>query len=140
GVRLTEQLTTVLRMRLVEDRSLELEAFVRPAPGAPLFPPGAGPRDVIVSRDGKRGYVRRDLGEEHAVVRAALARLPLDAAIEGPPLCFAIADLDAALDVVAAVQQPPPGIEAEWVDGRPSITSAASPAQLRVQVQARRDW
>ena len=140
GSRLAAQPTTVLRMRLVEDRTLEAEVFVRPAPGAPLFAPGAGPRDVIVSTGESRGYVHRDLGEELVQVRVALARLPLETAIEGPPLCFTVQELDAALALVAAVQQPPPGIEAEWVDGRPSITSSGGPAQLRVQVQARRDW
>jgi len=140
GARLAAQTTTVLRMRLVEDRTLELEAFVRPAPGAPLFAPASGPRDVIVAHERGRGYVRRDLGEEHATVRAALARLPLDAAIEGPPLCFSIGDLDAALALVAAVQQPPPGIEAEWVDAKPTIVSSGGPEKLRVHVQERRDW
>jgi superfamily II DNA or RNA helicase len=140
GARLAEQTTTVLRMRLVREVSLEVEVFVRPAPGAPLFPPGVGPRDVMVQRNGARGYVRRDIGNEHVHVRSALARLPLDTAAEGPPLCFTIDDLDAALTLVACVQQPPPGIEAEWVDTRPTIISAGGLAQLRVHVDAKRDW
>jgi superfamily II DNA or RNA helicase len=140
GTRFAPDLVVVLRARLVEDRSLELEAFVRPAPGAPLFPAGSGPRDVMVLRDGERGYVRRDIGGEHVLVRSALARLPLDAAIEGPPMVFSISELDAALTLVAALQHPPHGIEAEWVDGRPTIVSSGGPEQLRVHVQAKRDW
>ncbi|HEY5921244.1 MAG TPA: SNF2-related protein, partial [Kofleriaceae bacterium] len=140
GARLPAELTTVLRMRLVGDATLEVEVFIRPAPGAPLFPPSVGPRDVMVQREGVRGYVRRDIGDEHVRVRAALARLPLDAAIEGPPLCFAIDDLDAALALVACIQEPPPGIEAEWIDARPTIVSSGGPAQLRVHIDANRDW
>src|SRR5690606_3198951 len=97
-------------------------------------------RDVIVVRDGQRGYVRRAIDDEHALVRAALARLPLESAVEGPPLCFAIADLDAALAFVDAIQQPPPGIEAEWIEAKPTITRSGGPADLRVRVQEKRDW
>jgi superfamily II DNA or RNA helicase len=140
GARLAEQTTTVLRMRLVRDACLEVEAFIRPAPGAPLFPPGVGPRDVMVQRDGVRGYVRRDIGNEHVRVRSALARLPLDGAVEGPPLCFAIDEVHAALTLVARVQNPPPEIEAEWIDARPTILSSGGPAQLRVQIDAKRNW
>ncbi|HEY5949919.1 MAG TPA: DEAD/DEAH box helicase [Kofleriaceae bacterium] len=140
GARYSEDTTTVLRMRLVRDSCLEVEVFVRPAPGAPLFPPGVGPRDVMVQRDTGRGYVRRDIGNEHVRVRSALARLPLDGAVEGPPLCFAIDDLDAALTLVATVQNPPPGIEAEWLDAKPMIVSSGGPAQLRVHVETKRDW
>ncbi|HEX5064191.1 MAG TPA: DEAD/DEAH box helicase, partial [Kofleriaceae bacterium] len=140
GAQLAANTTTVLRMRLVRGATLEIEVFVRPAPGAPLFPPNAGPRDVMVQRDGARGYVRRQLGEEHAQVREALARLPLESAVEGPPLCFTIDDVDAALTLVAAVQTPPPGVEAEWIDARPTILSSGGPPQLRVHIDTKRDW
>ncbi len=144
GVRLDAKTVTVLRMRLVRDATLEIEAFVRPAPNAPLFPPASGPRDVMVIRpdgSGVRGYVRRDISSEIALVRGSLARLPeLDVAEEGPPLCFSIADPDAALALVARVQNPPPGIEAEWIDVRPTIYSAPTTESLRVKIDAKRDW
>ncbi|NVB82631.1 MAG: DEAD/DEAH box helicase [Kofleriaceae bacterium] len=144
GVRLDAKLTTVLRMRLVRDGALEIEAFVRPAPHAPLFPPASGPRDVMVIRpdgSGVRGYVRRDISSEIAIVRGSLARLPeLDVAEEGPPMCFSIADPDAALALVARVQTPPPDIEAEWVDVRPTVYSAPPTESLRVKIDAKRDW
>jgi superfamily II DNA or RNA helicase len=140
GDRLGEAPTVVVRLRLTPEATLELEAFVRPAAGAPLYSPGAGPRDVMVVRDGVRGYVRRDLGSELAHVRSLIARLPIDGAEEGPPLCFRIDDVDAALDVVAAVQHPPPGLEAEWLDARPSIVRSGGPAALRVQVDHDRNW
>ncbi|MGE0872984.1 MAG: SNF2-related protein [Kofleriaceae bacterium] len=140
GAQLAAQPVTVVRLRLTADGGVELDVFVRPAPGTPLYPPGAGPRDVLIVRDGKRGYVRRDLGGEHVFVRNALEALPLRNADEGPPLCFKISELDDALELVAAVQQAPPGLEVEWVDVKPVIVSASASSDLRVRIQARRDW
>jgi SNF2 family DNA or RNA helicase len=105
-----------------------------------MFPPGAGPRDLPLVRGGERGYARRDLGGEPARARALLARLPLDTAEEGPPWCFQIADPQAALALVAALQEPPPGLEAEWVEAPPSIARAPGAEALRVKIEHRRDW
>jgi superfamily II DNA or RNA helicase len=138
GAQLDAELVTVVRVRLV-GATLELEMFVRPAPGAPLFAPGAGPRDVLLLRDGRRGYVKRALTDELALARGALARLPLETAEEGPPGCFRL-EGDAALDLVQALAAPPPGIEAEWVDARPTILSSPAPNHLRVQIDRKRDW
>ncbi|MBS1124378.1 MAG: SNF2/helicase domain protein, partial [Deltaproteobacteria bacterium] len=138
---------TVVRLRLLPDVTLELELFVRPGPGAPLFAPGAGPRDVLLARapggpggGDQRGYVRRDLGSELARARAALMTLPIDGAEEGPPQCFRIADRDAALQLVSALQTPPDGLEAEWVDARPVVSGTVGPDALRVHVERKRDW
>jgi len=139
GKQLGADLVTVVRVRLVADVTLELELFVRPGPGAPLFPPGVGPREVMVVRDGERGYVRRDLGDEAPRARGLLARLPLDGAEEAPPGCFHV-EGDAALALVAALQAPPEGLEAEWVTPRPSIAPSIGPAALRVHVDRDRDW
>jgi superfamily II DNA or RNA helicase len=138
GAPIAGELTTVVRVRLV-GATLELEVFVRPAPGAPLYAPGAGPRDVLLVQDGKRGYVKRALSEELAIARAALARLPLGDAEEGPPGCFTL-EGDAALTLVAALAELPPGIEAEWLDARPSILSSPTPNNVRVQIDRKRDW
>ncbi|MGE0546122.1 MAG: SNF2-related protein [Kofleriaceae bacterium] len=140
GSQLAAQPVTVVRLRLVADGSVELDVFIRPAPGTPLYAPGAGPRDVLIVRDGKRGYVRRDTAGEHVFVRDALEALPLRNADEGPPLCFKISELDDALELVAAVQRTPPGLEVEWVDVKPVIVSATGSGDLRVRIQARRDW
>jgi SNF2 family DNA or RNA helicase len=113
---------------------------VRAAPGAPLFPAGGGPRDVLVMRAGERGYVRRDLGSEVGQVRDALAQLPIGPVEEGPFLCFRIAELDQALAFVATIQEPPPGIAAEWVDEKQTVLSSGGPESLQVQVRERRDW
>ncbi|HEY1815055.1 MAG TPA: DEAD/DEAH box helicase [Kofleriaceae bacterium] len=140
GERLHEPATVVLRLRLDAEASLELEPFVRPAEGAPLYPPGVGPRDVMVARDGKRRYVRRDFDGEAALVAAALARLPLQAAEEGPPGCFRLDDPEAALAAVVVLQSPPPGIAAEWIDGRPRVVPSGGAQQLRVVIDHKRDW
>jgi hypothetical protein len=132
GPRLAEPPTVVVRVRLLPAATLELEAFVRPATGGALLPPGAGPHDVMIVRDGERGYVRRELDTEHERV----ARLPLDTAAEGPPMCFQVDDPDAALAVVAAIQQPPPGLEAEWIDPPPTIVRSRAPDALRVTASA----
>ncbi|MDX2092467.1 MAG: DEAD/DEAH box helicase [Kofleriaceae bacterium] len=132
--------TVVVRVRLLPDVTLELEAFIRPAPGAPLFPPNAGRRDVMIPGEGERTYVRRDLGEELPLVRGALARLPLDGAEEGPPQCFRMADHDAAIALVQALQKPPPGIEAEWIDGKHAVVATVTPRALKVIIDTKRDW
>ncbi|HSK00804.1 MAG TPA: DEAD/DEAH box helicase [Kofleriaceae bacterium] len=127
--------------RMIRERvALELEMFVRPFARAPLFPPGAGPRDLPLVRGGERGYARRDLGGEPARARALLARLPLDTAEEGPPWCFQIGDPQAALALVAALREPPPGLEAEWLAQPPSIARAPGAEALRVKIEHRRDW
>ncbi len=140
GRELQTEMTTVVRLRLLPDVSLELELLVRPGPGAPLFPPGAGPRDVLLSRNGERGYVRRQLLVEEERARAAIAPLPLDTAEEGPPFCFRIGDTEAALRLVVALQVPRKGLEAEWLDARPFVTSSAGPEALKVQIERKRDW
>jgi SNF2 family DNA or RNA helicase len=95
---------------------------------------------VLLLRNGERGYVRRALTSEPARARAMLEGLPLDGAEEGPPFCYRVDDADTALALVAALQTPRPGLEAEWLDARPTITRGVGPESLRVQVERRRDW
>jgi superfamily II DNA or RNA helicase len=140
GRELPSETTTVVRLRLLPDVSLELELFVRPGPGAPLFHPGVGPRDVLLSRGGERGYVRRKLLTEEERARAAIAPLPLADAQEGPPFCYRLGETEDALRLVAALQKPPPGLEVEWIDEKPFIASSVGPEALKVQVERKRDW
>ncbi|MBA3456505.1 MAG: SWIM zinc finger family protein, partial [Deltaproteobacteria bacterium] len=141
GKELVSEAATVVRLRLLPDVTLEAELFVRPGAGAPLFHPGSGPRDVLLARDGERGYIRRTLSGEDAHARALLAQLPLESAEEGPPYCFRIGDTEAALALVAMLQGSlPAGLEAEWIDVRPHVASAASAEALRVTVEKKRDW
>ncbi len=140
GRELASDATPVIRLRLLPDVTLELELLVRPAPGTPLYPPGSGPRDVLLVRDGERGYVRRQLAAELERARAALVGLPLESAAEGPPNCFQIGDPDEALRLVAVLQTPRPGLEVEWLDTRAIVSSAVGPEALRVSVERKRDW
>ncbi|HEX8704728.1 MAG TPA: DEAD/DEAH box helicase [Myxococcaceae bacterium] len=140
GRELQTETTTVVRLRLLPDVSLELELLVRPGEGAPLYHPGVGPRDVLLSRGGERGYVRRQLLQEEQRARAAIAPLPLSGAEEGPPFCFRIGDTEAALELVAALRQPPKGLEVEWIDEKPFVTSSVGPEALKVVVERKRDW
>ena len=143
GKELPAHSACVARLRLPPGEAgpmLELELFVRPAEGAPLFHPGAGPRDLIAIAGGERGYVRRDLAGEPARARALLAALPMDNAEEGPPWCFRLPEPDAALALVAALASPPAGLEAEWLDERPAIARAPGAEALRVQIEKKRDW
>jgi SNF2 family DNA or RNA helicase len=84
--------------------------------------------------------VRRDFDREQALVIAALARMPLESAEQGPPGCYRLGDPESALAVVAAVQSPPPGVVAEWIDGRARVTQSGGVEQLRVQIDHKRDW
>ena len=143
GAELPAQTITVARLRLLPDVTLELELFIRPGPGAPLYPPGSGPRDIMLraGEAGQRGYIRRALGDEPEAARAMLVGLPMAGAQEGPPYCFRIDDTDEALRLVSALQQPRPGLDVEWVDARPAIVGGPVGAEmLRVRVERRRDW
>ncbi|HTR51864.1 MAG TPA: DEAD/DEAH box helicase [Kofleriaceae bacterium] len=140
GTELVAEPVVVARVRLVADATVELEAFVRPAPGAPLFSPDAGPKDVLVAHGGERHYIRRRIGEELPLVRGMLARLPaLAQAQEGPPLCFQLSG-DDALGLALELERPPVGMEAEWIEARPVVAPAISVKALRVQLDTKRDW
>ena len=140
GDLLNEPAVVVLRLRLTAVATLELESFVRPARGAPLFPPGVGPREVMVFREGGRGYAKRNLDREVIDAQSALAALPLQDAEEGPPGVHRVNDPDTALSIVALLEQPPDGVEAEWLDERPRVVSSPSMTNLRVQIEQKRDW
>jgi hypothetical protein len=148
GAEVVASPVTVARLRLLPEAALELELFVRPAPGAPLWHPGEGPREVIIAAapgpggaaPAGRGYVRRALADEPARARAHLAQLPVGDAAEGPPWCFAIRDPEAALALVAAADPPPPDLELQWIDPPPRVERAGPPEALRVQIERRRDW
>jgi superfamily II DNA or RNA helicase len=140
GELLHEPATVVLRLRITAVATLELEAFVRPARGAPLFPPGVGPREVMAVREGTRGYAKRSFEREHEDVRKALALLPLQDAEEGPPGTHRVNDPDTALSIVALLEDPPDGIAAEWLDDRPRVVSSPQMQHLRVQIDQKRDW
>ncbi len=142
GARIDAVPSVVVRLRLSPDAALELEPLVRVAPGAPPLPPGSGPRDVSIVRDGVRGFVRRELEAEVELVRAALAQLPIPAVATSEPVVWPIRidEPDAALAVVAAVQQPLQGLEAEWVDDRRTVVTYGSTAALSVKIERKRDW
>jgi superfamily II DNA or RNA helicase len=79
---------------------LALTVFVRPVPGGPTFPPGAGTAEVCGNAAGTRVFGRRDLFDERARARALLARLPLpESAAEGG-FRFVL-ESDDALDLLA---------------------------------------
>jgi superfamily II DNA or RNA helicase len=66
-----------------------------------------------------------------------VARLPL----EGEGWEFAVADAEAALDLVAALQALDPAPSTEWTGlARPRLSRSATGADLRVRVTQRRDW
>ena len=132
----------VVRLRLLPDATLELELFVRAAPGTPLYPPGSGPRDVMFAAGGARAYARRDLATEPALARAALARLLGDppSAEEGPPGCFRIDDPDTALALVARLDGCAAELDAEWLDEPPVVIGTFGAPALRVSVRRDRDW
>ncbi len=139
GKQLAAKPVVVARLRLAPE-GLEIELFVRAAPSTPLFPPGCGPKDVLVIGGAERGYVRRDLTNEPERVREVWGQLPIFNAEEGPPFCFSIIGADEALAAVAAVQDPPPGFEAEWLDVRPHVGGTVAVDKLRVRVERKKDW
>ncbi len=140
GDLLHEPAVVVLRLRLTAVATLEVESFVRPAKGAPLFPPGVGPREVMVIREGGRGYAKRILDREILDAQNAMAALPLQDAEEGPPGVFRVNDPDTALSIVALLEDPPDGVEAEWLEERPRVVASPTIQNLKVQIDQKRDW
>jgi len=132
----------VVRLRLLPDATLELELFVRAAPGTPLYAPGTGPRDVMFIDRGARAYARRDLAAEPALARGALDRLLGDPeqVEEGPPGCFRVADPDAALALVARLDAHAGELDAEWLEEPPEVIGTFGPPALRASVRRDRDW
>ena len=84
----------VVRVRLVPaTRRSSSSCSCGPAPGAPLFAPGAGPRDVLLAAPTARARLRAARPRRRAGARRAalLARLPLGDAEEGPPRLLPVA-------------------------------------------------
>ena len=143
GTRIDAIPRTVVRLRLQPDATLEVELFVRPAPGTPLYPPGVGPRDVMFVRDGQRAYLRRNRGDEAPRARGHLARLigaDPEIAEEGPPGCFRIDNPDDALALISRLETGNLDLDAEWVSDPPTVVGTYGPSALRVTVERDRDW
>ncbi len=132
----------VVRVRLAASGGLDLTALLQLATDAPPLVPGHGRPSLTLVRNGQRGFVERDLATEEALVRRALAALPLDQADADlhEPFAYHLADPDAALALVAALAEPPPGLRAEWIERPPRVVRGVGVAALRVQVTERKDW
>ena len=102
GKQLAAKPKVVARLRLAPE-GLEIELFTRAAPNTPLFPPGCGPKDVLVIEGLNRGYVRRDLTNEPEWARAIWGQLPIFTAEEGPPFCFSIVGAEIPPEKTVAV-------------------------------------
>jgi hypothetical protein len=111
----------VLRVRLDPDGGLALEAWIRPAPEAPLVTPGEGREVLPLVRDGQRGHVRRELADEEARVARAIAALPVAPTVDdtGPRWRYRVTDGDDALTLEMALDELPAGVTAEGRGARP---------------------
>ncbi|MBK7194674.1 MAG: DEAD/DEAH box helicase [Myxococcales bacterium] len=132
----------VLRVRLDPDGGLALEAWIRPAPEAPLVTPGEGREVLPLVRDGQRGHVRRELADEEARVARAIAALPVAPTVDdtGPRWRYRVTDGDDALTLAMALDELPAGVTAEWVARRPTVRRDVAASALTLTVSQKRDW
>jgi superfamily II DNA or RNA helicase len=87
-------------LRVAFDRGLVVEARCQPLPDAPSEPPGQGPTQLFVVRDGKAGRFERHLDDEVAAVERVAAALGLDDAASIGRYRWAVDDVPRALDVI----------------------------------------
>ncbi|MEM7604887.1 MAG: DEAD/DEAH box helicase [Myxococcota bacterium] len=124
--------TLVVRLRPEED-GMAFELFAQPLTGGPAWPPGEGPALAFSNRDGARVHARRDLSRERTHMRSMLDVLGL-----APISSQRIAGLDAALDVLTALQQRD-DVRIEWPEDRGAWTVGQA-SDLRVRVRRAGEW
>jgi superfamily II DNA or RNA helicase len=127
----------VLRLELLGSDGLFVDLRVRPLPGGPTLVPGTGQRELARRTAKGREYVLRDLEEEVERMERCARSLPLEGR-EG--WSASISQPDAALELVAALQQREPELLVEWAAARPLVGRTAEVSDLRVQASSARDW
>jgi superfamily II DNA or RNA helicase len=116
---------------------LDVEIVVRPLVGAAAFPPGQGPRRIVVAHDGVRRFCDRDVDAEQARAEALVASLRFflsPAGVGGVKggRAFTVAPLGRAAALVAALQRRT-DVDVEWPAGRAWRVVQATSRALRVR-------
>lgn len=130
-----------IRLDFAAETGLGIQLRVEPLPGAPLFAPGAGPAVLQGSQNGKPIWTQRDLDAELDAMLALLPQLP-DLGDETSEACWQIADVELAIDALAALDPPPAQTIVQWQDPsrRQRVRTAHSKSALQLEVSNRRDW
>ena len=114
-----------------------IEARVQPLPDAPSHPPGQGPDTLHVVRNDRPAVHVRDRSAEIGQVRSIARDLGLPDAAEQRPFLWAIDDLEAALDLVRALDPNEHRVE---VEGHLPSIAQASGQDLSLTVGSGHDW
>ncbi len=140
GSELPPALVLVVRLGL-QPVGLELAVLARPLAGAPAQAPGEGPPRLVASRAGGRQFTIRDLQAERRAAEALLGSLPLGGVAPEPGFRRRVADDQAALALLDALQSlGREDVTVEWLGGPPRLVRGATAKGLRVEVRDRQDW
>lgn len=124
-----------LRLSVVNERDTWVaRLLVRPLAGGPEFPPGEGNARVNATVGGDWKTTIRRLDDERAGARRLLDELNVPMT---PPSWTTVLPIDALLELAVKVKGRK-DILIEWPQRMPKLL--ASRAQLRIQVEKKRDW
>ncbi|WP_375756255.1 DEAD/DEAH box helicase [Corallococcus exercitus] len=126
----------LVRLRAVEDSSLEVSLLVRPLPEAPPQPVGEGAPVLRGQRGKERVMVQRGLEAERKEADALLSRLSLPAGMYH----FTRDTAEDALQLLEALEPlAGPDVRVEWAEAPWTVTRVET-SNVRVQVLREHDW
>lgn len=130
----------VARLHPLRPEGLTVTFGVRPLLQSGLLEPGFGTAEVLATENGDRIRTERNLEEEKAHYARTLAILPLEPFTQRTDHGYACTNLDASLDLLAALKRAD-AARIEWPDGVDlDVTRPATSQDLRVQVTRQRNW
>lgn len=125
-----------IRLAPLPVSGLDVRVVVR-APGHAAWPPGEGPR-ALLRREGERVVqVVRNLEGERRAAEALLGRLQMPATAGRGAWHFELDELDAALDLLAAIEDLGEQVQVEWAEEGAWKVGRASLGSLKVRVSRR---
>lgn len=130
----------VARLHPLRPEGLAVTFGVRPLLQSGLLEPGFGTAEVLATENGERIRTERNLKEEKSHYARTLSLLPLEPFTQRTDHGYASTNLDASLDLLAALKRAE-GVRIEWPDGVSlDVTRPATSQDLRVQVTRQRNW
>ena len=141
GEQVESMLRPTARLAVGERGSLQVRFLVRPLAGGERYVPGLGDAEVYGELEQRRIFACRDLEQETEETRTLAAGVGLTAEQEAAPFAWVVDDHEAALEVVARLQEAGDEIAVEWLrEERYHVAGTASPADLKIQVRKLEDW
>jgi superfamily II DNA or RNA helicase len=127
-----------VRLELLGELVLRVEARIRPRPDLAPQIPGELPEQIFLPTPSGVAAVRRDLHGEPLFVQQQLATVPLGHHSIDEPYTWQIDQPEQAIDALAALQALP-DLEVVW-SGPPKRVATARSGGLRIQVGTAKQW